>query len=63
MEKEKAEFDFGGNDLSADRGFASTSQQQNSNKSPPPRAHLGLFSRERIFFPPNKTEHPHAAST
>jgi len=32
-EKEKAEFDFSGNDLSADRGFASTSQQQNSNKA------------------------------
>ena len=27
-EKEKTEFDFGGNDVAADRGFASTMQQQ-----------------------------------
>ena len=29
----RAEFNFGGNDVSADRGFASTTQQQNSNKA------------------------------
>ncbi len=31
--EERAEFNFGGNDVSADRGFASTTQQQNSNKA------------------------------
>ena len=30
---ESEEKRFGGNDVSADRGFASTSQQQNSNKT------------------------------